>query len=245
MPLNRSEAVLALTNLLDNKISESQVYEWALAYAVSGEFETIVSDDPLLREVIQVLMDMSNQGAAFVPTKDDLIYYKKCLEGEADFEPLASRLEKIKKARRAIVEQVQQQKKELLVAKPKTLSRKIMRIYVILFALTSLAVNAAGIVKPGLFRPDEIISRGQAFKEAFPHFIYVAVLLTPVQTVIRGVLYYLALPTLFLGTIFYFYITVSIVLQLKLNPLMILAFAPFALIPALFSLWLLLTEKKD
>ncbi len=243
MPLSRSETLLAITNLLEEKISQAKIYEWALAQAVAKDYDVVVKDDPLLGETIQVLIDMNHQ-QGYVPTREDLQYYKDCLEGNADFEPLAVRLEKTKRAKQAEAEKKRAQPQPTAGARPKTIPRKIMRVYVVLFALTSLIVNITGIIKPGYYRPEDIVTRADAIKEAIPHFIYIAFLLMPPHRLAAGFLSYLALPVLFFGTIFYFYITVSIVFQQNLNPLLLLVYAPFALIPALLALWLLITEKK-
>ena len=244
MSLTRTEILQVVSDFLNDKISQLKVYEWALGQAVAKDYEIIAQNDPLLHETIQALIDMNHQHGEYIPTREDIIYYQKCLQGQVPFEPLSSRLEKIKEARERAAQE-ERAKTQKAMAMPKTLSRTVMRVYVIMFALTSLVVNISGIIKPGLFRPEEMVTRAQAIREAFPHFIYAIFLLTPPHISVKGLLYYLALPILFMGTIFYFYITVSMVFQLKLNPLMILSFAPFALIPALLALWLFLTQKKN
>jgi len=244
MSLTRSEALQVLNDFLNDKISQVKVYEWALVQAVAKDYEMVAQNDPLLGETIQAFLDMSHQQGDYIPTRDDISYYQRCLQGQASFEPLSIRLEKMKEAQKKMVQEEKVKARQSVIVH-KTFSRTVMRVYVIMFALTSLTVNIIEIIKPGFFKVGEALTHGQAFREALPHFGYVIFLLIPPYIVVNGFLYYLTLPVLFMGVIFYFYITVSIVLQLKLNPLLIVCFAPFALVPALLALWLVMTQKKN
>ena len=234
MTIFKNFALTKLNDFLDGKIPQETIYEWALAVVVSREYEQLVKTDPILKAVIQALIDMNHKDAGRVPSRADLEYLKKCLEGQAEFEPLAQRWEKARKEEK---ENKSKSQGSLFLA---------LRIYVVLFALCSIAVNILAVLKPNLFQWElENPSALNVLLQVWPHLLYAIFLLIPFKKLVRGLLYYCSIGVLGSGSFYYGYITVDIVIKLSLNILMIFVVAPFSVIPAVVALFLLIHERRQ
>ncbi len=242
MALQRPDVAHILRLFLTEGVPQERMYEWALAQAVSKEYEQLTIGDPLIKEVIQAILEMNHADLEHVPTRDDLIYYLQCLEGTKDFEPAQQR--------RARVVQEQRPPSPRKATAPQGVDQKMQalylifaKVYVALFASVSLAVNIAGLVKPELFGIGE--SAEANWKESLPHLIYAVILLIPRKILIQNKLFYPTMIVLILGILFYWTIDVSIVTKFRLHILLVFLFAPFTVIPASLAVWLFWRKRQE
>src|SRR5436190_6210572 len=83
MLINRQIVLEKLNSFLANKISQQEVYEWALLAAVSSES---AAGDPLLSATLKAMIEVNYGDPARSGTKN-LEYYAQCLAGQAEFVP--------------------------------------------------------------------------------------------------------------------------------------------------------------
>lgn len=248
MPISRSEVLSALNFFLTGKITEQKLYEWALSQVVAKEYEDVAGSDPLLRETFQAIIDMSNPGQGYTPTREDLVYYLRCLQGSVSFEPLAVRLEKVR-AKERVQERDRERALRRKVIKRITVSREHYllwaRIYVALFAASSFLINVLGIFKPELFDIETGRSVPANFLDALPHLVYSGLLLLPVSVTARGWAFYIYFSIFVVGMLGYWVATVSVVMSLELPLYFLFVFAPFGGIPPAVAVWLLWLKRKE
>ncbi len=79
-----------LNGFLIGDITKQEVYEWAQNIVVGPEYEKICNKNKLVGEAIQALFELHHEGEEikFDPSRDELIYYKECLEGKRKFKNL-------------------------------------------------------------------------------------------------------------------------------------------------------------
>lgn len=234
--LNREIVLEKLKAFLENKLPQDDLYEWALSQVCKSDYEATVKDDIVLKEALQAMIDINRSEVQYIPTREDLDYYRRCLSGKQKYQPLE--LRRKSGDAKSIKSEQAKFKDDLFLG---------LRIYVLLFAFCSLVVNIFAIFRPELLKFQiENPTTIEAIGVVFPHILYSAFLLTPLRYLTRKRWYYLALTVFCLGSIYYWSITISIVLKLSLNILLIFVFAPFTGIPTLFAILLLLDEKaKD
>jgi hypothetical protein len=87
LTITREEALETLKNYLAGTQSKVSVHQWALNIVISSEYEKLHASDELLAETIHALFDLHHEGAetSFDPSREELEYYKKCLEGEIKY----------------------------------------------------------------------------------------------------------------------------------------------------------------
>jgi hypothetical protein len=246
MSLTREDVLIKLTDFLNNKIPKAEIHEWALLVATAEDFEQTAQRDPLIGKTIQCLIDINHNDIKYIPTPKALEYYRRCLTGEEIYQPLEQRrdLHKIK---------IPEMKLADVGEPPEVIRRRewwqgvlwIVRIYVILFAMSSLAIDIAALVQPELFRGGEDIpSRLENFKESYKQMIYAFFILLPPTILSRRPTIYLSLPIVIWGVYHYWEFVISKIDKLP-HPMFLLAFLPFSAIPAAMALFLLLVRWKE
>jgi len=219
-----------LEEFLRGGIKRDDVYRWALSQVVLPRYEEEVREDPLLKETMQAMVDISRQDSEVATSMESLKYYRKCLRGDIDYLPKEDR-DKKNMAKKG------DPKDDFLLA---------TRIYVILFAACSMFINIVSIVNPdflriGLFPPTRI----QAFFAAFPHLVYATFLFISPKTLAKGRIYSMSLVILLVGVAYYWMVAFSFVSKLLLHSLMVIVVAPFSGVPATLALILLIRARKE
>ncbi|MFA5088288.1 MAG: hypothetical protein WC552_04565 [Candidatus Omnitrophota bacterium] len=232
--LNREVLAEKIKDFLENNISQESLYEWALAQAVREEYDELAKNDPVVKKTMQALIDINQEDVQHKPTREDLKFYRRCLEGrdvlEADGEEGRGKGEEFKRDR------LLQRKEEFYF---------ISRVYVILFASCSAFVNFYSIIYPGFIKfALAAPSRWVAFQQAFPHFLYAVFLIMPPRILAGRKLFLPSFVVLAMGTLYYWMVAVAIVEKLSLHVLLLAAIAPFSATPALLALMLLWEAKK-
>ncbi len=241
MPISRSDVLGALSFCLTGKVTQEKIYEWALSQAVAKDYDGIAGADPLLKESVQALIDMSNPGPGYAPTREDLVYYLRCLEGAASFEPLAVRLEKAQAKER----EKDRGRRQRVISVSREQYILWMRIYVVLFAAGSFLINTVWIFKPEFFDVETKRSFLENFADALPQLVYSGTLLLPPGVMVRGWPFYIYFSIFVAGMLAYWAATVSVVMGLGLHPYLLLVFAPFGGIPPAIAVWLLWQKRKE
>lgn len=253
--LNRQTVSEKLTAYLNNTVSKQEIYEWALSSAVSKDFEEITAQDPLLKTAVNAMIEMNHSDLRRLPTRKALEYYRRCLAGELEFIPLEAH----KELHKLNIPDIPEERKTdtplrtpliklwpQMIREWKYLKDTILtaRIYVIIFAVCSLAVQISSILSPGFMQIGLWVpARWQAFLDAFPHLVYAYVVLMPPQRFVPTRMFVLALPLLIIGVVFYWTISWMILMKLSLSWIFILALLPFTVIPALLALFLVIMAK--
>ena len=248
MPIVRSDVLSALNFFLSGKINEQKLYEWALSQVVAKDYEDATSGDPLLREVCQAIIDMSNPGQGYIPTREDMMYYVRCLVGTVSFEPLAVRLEKSRQKDHAKERAKGRAHRQTVMKRFSFTAEQYIlwvRIYVVLFAACSFLINAVAVFRPELFGVEGETSLLANFLDALPHLVYTGALLLPASVMVKGWIFYLYFSIFVVGMLGYWVATVSIVISMGLHPYMLLIFAPFGGIPPAMAVWLLWQKRKE
>jgi len=235
MTINREIIIEKIKDLLDNRVSQDKVYEWILAIMVTEEYESAVQNDQLLKDSAQALIDINHEGAKNIPTREDLKYLKDCLEGKTIYESLESR--NTKKALRRKKAVHRKYRRDFFIT---------LKIYVVLFALCSIAVNLYGIFNPefliiGMTSP----TRLDAIGNALPHLIYASFLLFPLKLLARSKWYYGSVIVMTVGAAYYWYIAAKIAIQLSSNFLMVVVVSPFSGVPASLAVVLIIEVRKQ
>src|SRR3989338_330444 len=248
MAMTRSEVQEILKIFLEGKVSQEGGYEWVWAKVVTKDYKDIAQIDPLISETMQALIDINHDDVVVIPTRKDLEYYYLCLDGQKQFVSRTARKQENKKLH-------QQEKAEKIRAAKASLTQTLLsidrelfytmaKVYVCLFAVTSLLINVLGILKPEFFRPGTNTTSLKVLLEAAPHIVYAILLLLPRALLTRGIWYPFALFVFSAATVFYWFVTIAIVVRFSLNIFLLVLFAPFAGITAFLALWLLWKEKK-
>ena len=238
--LNRQVVLEKLERFLKREISKADVHTWALGQAVSRDFENVAKTDPLIKNTVLSLIDISHDDLKRIPSMRALEYYRLCLKGQMVFDPVHANLEsiivpqwseeKLPKTRARIGVEIRAQAQYLV----------LLKAYVLIFGLCALALQVISVLNPQfLHLIKETPTRAEAFKSAWPHIIYAILILLPRNWLARGAVFYFTFLALAAGMAYYWYISVVIVLKLSLHVLFILAFLPFSAIPATLALLLL------
>ena len=246
--IDRKTILEKLAEYLNNKISQEEIYKWALAVAVSEEYDELAGKDLLIRKTIQALIDIHHDDLKLIPTRKALEYYRRCLVGEEKFEPLEDKKDL---KRLNIPDFPQEQPQRVKTPKPKKPKQGggkefyiAFRIYTIIFSISSLTIHIISIIKPDLFSFDEEIpTRMEVVTRSLPHLLYAFFVLVPMWLTARGVLYYLSFLVLTLGMLYYWYLSAVIVMNYSLHLIFILAILPFCAFPATLALYLLMVNR--
>ena len=258
MSITRQIILEKLTAYLSNKISKQEVYEWALAVAVSGKLESTPSDS-LLRTAVKAMIEMNHSDLARVPTRKALEYYRRCLAGELEFIPLEAHKELHKLDIPEVAEEVNRGdtlRNLELGSRTVSLFQAFQewehrmdailtaRLYVIIFAICSVAVQISSLLSPGFMQIGLLVpSRWDALLEAFPHLVYAYIILLPPRKLVPTKMFILALPFLVMGVVFYWTIAGMLIAKLSLPWIALIVFLPFSAIPAALALALVVIEK--
>jgi len=254
MQLNRETVLAKLTGYLDKEISKSAIYEWALFVAVSKEYEQVVSQDPLVANTVQALIDINHDDLKKIPTHKALEYYRRCLKGELEFIPLEDRMDidqlgipdEPPPSAPVSVGPETARVNALIKRHDYTRVLKLMRLYVVGFALSSLGIHIFSVIDPDFIRlTGEQTSRWNSARESLPHVLYAFLVLLPPAFLAKDILYPAAIALLTTGFFYYWYIAYIIVQKLTLHPLFILVFLPFSAVPATLAVLQLLAYRKS
>ncbi len=241
--IDRAGVLAKLNDYLEEKISKTEVYEWALMLALSKEYEDIAVQDPLIQKTVLAMIDINHADIKKIPPRKSLEYLKHCLEGSEEF------LEVTLPAQ-AASEETQNPKYQFLkkAFRPRDVPKGvlvILRIYVIVFCLCSIAIHSVSILNPGFLRLGESTPSSAAIvRESFPHLIYAFFLLIPPVWIARGIWFYLSFPILTFGMLYYWYISFSFAMKFALSAIFILVVLPFSAIPATLALVLLFIYRE-
>ena len=239
MAATRETVKYQLDQFLSGKISQENLYSWTLAQVMDEEYEKLAAKDPVLRETVQTVIDFNHSDLDRIPTREDLLFYKRCLDGQEQFVPFSERWTLRQKN-----EKGQTKSRKPPKEKDKEFFAVLSRIYVSLFGLSIFCIYLIGLVKPEVFHPGETPSRADILRESLPHLIYSVFLLLPMRTLAQGVLYYVSLTVFVMGAVFYWYAPVSLVIKYDLNVFLFILFAPFTGLPAALSIWLIMSIKN-
>jgi hypothetical protein len=233
MALNRNSVLEKLNAFLGNRISQEEIYEWALAQVFKEEYESVAKSDHLIKETIQALIDINHPEARTVPAREDFEFLRKCLEGTETFQPIKSRHQEKRKTKRKT--SFRRYKDDLFFS---------FRVYVALFAACSLVVNILVIMKPDFMAlPAANPTWYDAFESVFSHLIYAVLLLLPFRILTRDKTFYPVLTVFVIGSIYYWTITFSMIFKMSFHIIMIFVVAPFSGIPTILAILLLINER--
>ena len=225
MELTRQILLKRIQAYLKGSVTKDQLYQWALAAAVSDEYEDFKNKDVLITQTVQVLIDINKGDKNPEEFNKKLVYHQKCLAGEDDYVP-----RKIEAPA-----QTKETPADFFV---------IIRIYIIIFAASSILLNFFSLLNPNFLQFGEgSASFANAVKDALPHLIYAAVILMPLKVSAKGLLFFPVFLVLCLGMLFYWYIPISLVNKFTLNPVSILIVLPFSAMPATLALLQFMVTK--
>lgn len=91
--ITREEVIFKLEDYLKGKVSKAEIFSWALKIVTSPEYNNLDKKDKLLSNTIHVLFDLHHGDSEieFDPSREELIYYKECLEGKRKVDILEAR----------------------------------------------------------------------------------------------------------------------------------------------------------
>jgi hypothetical protein len=87
MLVDRNTVLEKLKGYLDNTISKKEIFEWAHSIVITQDYDKISKTDKLLSESIHALWQLHHDDGKFDPSREELEYYMKCLEGKEKFPP--------------------------------------------------------------------------------------------------------------------------------------------------------------
>jgi len=270
MPISREILESKLEDFLNDKISQEEIYSWALQVAVANDLAVLEKEDPLVH---RILLDLSNiRGAqSHAVTQDDWAYYLKCLQGQESFKPF--------RHKRSHMWLVFALGSRIVFA----VCLFTLRVYVFLFGLCMFAVNYLLLRDPSIFQNPEKLVAFLAFldtsslsglygflshlvmKPEFPfimemvqpqqailqipvlHLVYAFLILMPPGFVARNIVFTVSFPLLILGVFYYWYLAWDISARLAFafmfdRFIACLVLSPMTGIPATIALFLLILK---
>ncbi len=217
----REDVIEKLDAYLQGEISRDEMYQWALAAAVSDGYAEAAKEDFLLGRAIQDMIDCGHPDKSEAHARRVLGYHLRCLTGQKDF--------------------------NLAVVKTSFVdSLVIFRIYVVLFAVCSLGIQVLTLLRPELLLSHESGGMDVARIGALlPHILYAVTLLLPVRVTAKGFLFYPTFLIMLCGAYFYWYMSLQLVMRMLLHIMFVLVILPFGGIPAAVALVLLVMRKIE
>ena len=231
--IDRSSVLAKLKDYLEAKTPKNEIYEWALATALSKEYEKIAQEDTLIQRTILALLDINHVNQKKIPLREVFEYYRRCLEGEEEFavENIPMQLTADAGGLGILwlwLKDISQTPKGILV---------VLRIYVIIFGLSSVTIHLDSIRNPVFLRTGDIVpTQNEVFQQSLPHLIYAFLILLPPSLLARRMLFYFSFPFLTFGMLYYWYISFRFAIKLALNPIFVLVILPFTALPATLAL---------
>jgi len=229
MAIDRETAISRLKGFLTGEVTKEEIYHWALGKAMSNDFEELSRTDPLLHEALEAMMDVNHEDAQFIPSREDLEYYQRCLAGAEEF----------------VTRRTQVQKQQNIFPKHKFLSDLdlVFRVYVLVFAVCIIIVHLIGVLLPSFLQARIPPSRLEIFSDSLPHFIYAIILLVPVRILVRDNFFFVFLFVMGFGAYYYFYISLNLIAKLSVHFLVVLVILPYGALPAALAVYLLFKER--
>lgn len=257
MLITRDIVLEKLNAYLGNTISKEDLYEWALLVSLSEDNQGIINADPLLRAALKAMMEAKHKDSAKFAVTKTIEYYRRCLSGEVEFSSSAvNDLSPDMKtpagageAAALVIQKVLTFPELVQVFKGWRYFKDTLltaRLYVLVFAVCSFAVQISSIINPGFMQIGLLVpTHWQALIEALPHLLYSYLIMLPSRRLIPRKIFLIALPVFILGAAFYWKMSFFILAKLSLNGIFIFAILPFSAIPATLALLLLLAEKFE
>ncbi len=246
MSVDRKVILDKLVGFSIGQISKSQIYEWALSFIVSGEYESIIKNDKFTQEIFQFLIDIEKSKSANVPAKKVLDYFIQCLQEKKVFS-LEDYKALIGDKSTPVVRAPEKQKLSQGEKPPVALGWLVgaAKIYALIFVACSILLNTVCLIKPDfLVKSDEIApSAAEVGKEAFPHLIYGILILLAMSVKMPRVVFYAFIPVGIWGMFFYWSAATGFALKHGLSflhvalLLIVVALPPTAAFFVLLSQW--------
>lgn len=257
MLINRDIVLEKLNAYLGNAISKEDLYEWALLVSLLEDNQGIINADPLLRASLKAMMESKHKDSAKFAVIKTIEYYRQCLSGEVEFSPASvQHLSPDMKTPVSAGEAAAPVTQKILTLPELVQVFKgwkyfkdtflTARLYVLVFAVCSFAVQISSVINPGFMQIGLLVpTHWQAFVDALPHLVYAYLVMLPPRRLIPRKIFLIALPVFIVGAVFYWKMSFFILAKLSLNGIFILAILPFSAIPATVALALLLAEKFE
>ncbi len=240
MTVERKLVLTKLVGFLTGEISQTEIYEWALFVVVSSDYETIAKNDRLTEQIFQFLIDIDKVRETPAPTKKVLEYFIQCLENQREFTAQDYRaLIDDKPGASAVSVPVP-------VKPPAQLGWLVnmARIYVLIFLMGSIFLNAVSILKPNfLVKPDEIApTAAEVGKDASPHLIYGILILLALSFKMPRFALYAFIPVAIWGMFFYWSAATSFAVKNGLAFLNVLLLMVAVVVPPTAAFFILLIQ---
>jgi len=242
--LSRQDVLKKLEQFLNREITKADVHAWALSQAVAKDFEEIAESDPLIKNTVLSLIDISHDDLKRIPSIRALEYYRLCLSGEMTFDPVHANLENIIVPYVSVKHSSGHPSKVSVRIKEKAQYLVLLKAYVFIFGLCVMALQIISLLDPQFLHwaKDAPVLDGN-WQDAWPHVLYAALILMPRHWLAAGYIFYPAALALATGMLYYWYVPVLIVAKLSLHILFVLALLPFSAIPATLALLLLMLYR--
>lgn len=228
MVLNRQIASDKIQEFLDGHLSGDELHQWAFTLALSDDYSKISSDDPLLGKILGALFGLKITTCRDKKLIKELRRFQKCLAGQDEFIFVD----------RADAESEKKSMVSYLL---------VLRIYVVVFAVTVLFLQMIPLLKIALgLSPDaSAVVWRDAVGKFLPHLAYSLLLIMPLRRTARGWRFYPAALIFLMGLTYYWWTTVLFVMKLYINMIFVLVFLPFGALPATLALVMLIIRKVE
>lgn len=239
MGYQREEVLQKIDQLLNRTAAPQEVYEWALACAVSGEFDQFSQRDPLAARAVQTLMNVNEDRSITWDELKLLEYYRQCLRGQHQYTGDDNAAALI-----SVPEEIELKWKEFFAPQEDVVSTQknflhLMRLYVYVFAVFVLVYNFWMLLQlGGPWSPKRSLA-----VMTFPFFVYGTLLLLPLQSLVNGQLMLVIFPLSVLALGYYWCVCFQIIFTNGFHLIPFLMNFFLGAIPATAALVLLLHEK--
>ncbi|HSV43122.1 MAG TPA: hypothetical protein VLJ10_01080 [Candidatus Bathyarchaeia archaeon] len=239
MGYQREDVLQKIDHLLNRTSPPQEIYEWALACAVSNEFDSLSQSDPLAARAVQTLMNVNEDRSITWEELKLLEYYRQCLRGQHDYKG-----DEKAAALVSLPADIELKWREFFAPQEDVISTQnnflhLMRIYVYVFAVFVLVYNFWMLLQlGGPWSPKRSLA-----VMTFPFLVYGALLLLPLQNLVSGQLMLVIFPLSVLALGYYWCVCFQIIFTNGFHLIPFLMNFFLGAVPATAALGLLLHEK--
>lgn len=244
---HRYDALDTLTAFLEGRMDAEGLYQWALKKATAADYAAVIAEDLLMKELIETILEIHTRSEGDDQTGSDelksvwlkaMAHYHACLSGTRVFVPQDDVI------RSLVFEKHEDHvhpKKQVLG----TQWLRFFRAYVLLFAMSIIIAYGLTLWDPTWLFPEGTLSRAVILKEAWPLWVYGAVVVVPPQIWARGPMFYPALMVLAAGMVYFWHMTIRLITPVQWHPGFVLLVAMTATIPSTLALLMVVEVRAQ